>query len=224
LDTALKLNANEDNPLEFIVPTGNFGNVLAGWMLSKMGVQGLRFCVATNINAVVAEFFKTGVYCPDKVTPSFAPSMDIQQASNFERWLWWHFKGDSVRVCDVMASLRRDGRFILNETPACNDIIRTMSCDDGGIKTWIDRIWREKSYIIDPHTACAFAAVRENVRSAVLATAHPAKFPETIASVTGQYPKHPSLEILKKNDVIKQVMPANIETVKAAIADVLGIV
>jgi threonine synthase len=222
LDTALKLGASEDNPLEFIVPTGNFGNVLAGWMLSKMGMRGLRFCVATNVNAVVSNFFETGVYCPGKVTPSYAPSMDIQQASNFERWLWWHFGGDSVRVCDVMAALRRDGKFILNETPSDNDILRTTSCDDAGIKTWIERTWREKGYISDPHTACAFAALCENVRSVILATAHPAKFPETIALMTGEYPRHPSLEILEERSVIKQVIPADVATVKAAIAEILG--
>lgn len=223
LDTVLKLDVNADRPLEFIVPTGNFGNVLAGWMLSKMGIQGLRFCVATNVNSVVSVFFQTGEYRPGKVTPSLAPSMDIQQASNFERWLWWHFSGDSVRVCKVMNALRRDGNFILNEIPADNDIIRTASCDDDGIKTWIERIWNDKNYLIDPHTACAFTAVRENVRTVILATAHPAKFPETIISVTGQSPKHPSLEILKQRTVTKQILPADTETVKAAIARILDI-
>jgi threonine synthase len=222
LDTALKLDVSDNNPLEFIVPTGNFGNVLAGWMLSRMGIRGLRFCVATNVNAVVSNFFTTGEYCPGKVTPSFAPSMDIQQASNFERWLWWHFNGDGVRVRDVMTTLRRDGKFVLNGMPDDNDIIRTTSCDDNGIKIQIERIWREKSYIIDPHTACAFVAVREDMRSVILATAHPAKFPETIVSTTGQYPKHPSLEALEHRTIIKQVMSADTETVKAAIAGILG--
>jgi threonine synthase len=221
LDTVLKLGASKDSPLEFVVPTGNFGNVLAGWMLSKMGVEGLRFCVATNANTVISDFFRTGEYRPGKVSPSYAPSMDIQRASNFERWLWWHFSGDSVRVRDVMAILHRDGKFALNEIPADNDIIRTTSCDNAGIKTCIERIWREKNYITDPHTACAFAAVRENVRSVALATAHPAKFPETVASVTGQYPKHRFLEILEKRAVIKQIMPADADTVKTAIADIL---
>jgi threonine synthase len=147
--------------------------------------------------------------------------MDIQQASNFERWLWWHFKGDSIRVRDVMTVVRHDGNFILDEIPADNDIIRTTSCDDDGIKKWIERIWSEKHYSIDPHTACAFAAVRENMRTVILATAHPAKFPETITSVTGLSPKHPSLEILKKRTVVKQVMQADAETVKAAIANIL---
>ncbi|MDR1582465.1 MAG: threonine synthase [Prevotellaceae bacterium] len=219
LDTILKLGADDDNPLEFIVPTGNFGNVLAGWMLSKMGMQGLRFCVATNVNAVVSDFFRTGEYCPGKVIPSYAPSMDIQQASNFERWLWWHFNGDSVRVREVMTTLYRDGKFVLNETLSGNDIIRTTSCNDDEIKNQIEQIWDEKKYIADPHTVCAFSAVRKDVRSVVLATAHPAKFPEIIASVTGQCPKHTSLEALKHHTVVKQVMSANIETVKAAIAD-----
>jgi threonine synthase len=222
LDTVLKLGADDDNPLEFIVPTGNFGNVLAGWMLSRMGIRGLRFCVATNVNAVVSDFFRTGEYCPGKVTPSYAPSMDIQQASNFERWLWWHFNGDSLRVRKVLTALRHDGKFVLNETPANNDIIRTISCNDEGIKTCIEQIWREKNYIADPHTACAFSAVRKDVRSVALATAHPAKFPETIASVTGQYPKHQSLDALKHRTTIKQVMPADVETVKKAIADILN--
>jgi threonine synthase len=221
LDTVLKLGANDDNPLEFVVPTGNFGNVLAGWMLSKMGIRGLRFCVATNVNAVVSDFFRTGEYYPGKVTPSLAPSMDIQQASNFERWLWWHFRGDGARVCDVMTTLHRDGRFVLNETPEGNDIMRTTSCDDAGIKTWIEQTWREKGYIADPHTACAFSAVRKDVRSVVLATAHPAKFPETIFSVTGQYPKHQLLEALVHRPVVKRVMPADAEAVKTAIADAL---
>lgn len=222
LDTVLKLNANEDNPLEFVVPTGNFGNVLAGWMLSKMGVKGLSFCVATNVNAVVSEFFKTGKYCPGKVSPSLAPSMDIQQASNFERWLWQRFNGDCSRLCDALAALRRDGMFTLSDMPVCENI-RSTSCDDAGIKTWIERIWREKGYLSDPHTACAFAAVRENVRTVVLATAHPAKFWETIASTTGQYPKHPSLEILKERPIVKQILPANTEAVKIAIAELLDV-
>ncbi|MDR2286862.1 MAG: threonine synthase [Prevotellaceae bacterium] len=222
LDTALKLDASNNNPLEFIVPAGNFGNVLAGWMLNRMGIRGLRFCVATNVNAVVSNFFRTGEYCPGKVIPSYAPSMDIQQASNFERWLWWHFNGDSIRVRNVMTTLRRDNKFVLNEIPENNDIIRTTSCDDDGIKTQIERIWCEKGYIVDPHTACAFSAVRKNIRSVVVATAHPAKFPETIASVTGQYPKHPSLDTLKHRIIIKQTMPANVEAVKTAIAEILN--
>jgi threonine synthase len=217
LDASLKLGASEDNPLEFIVPTGNFGNVLAGWMLSKMGIRGIRFCVATNANDVISHFFQTGEYRPGIVTPSLAPSMDIQQASNFERWLWWHFDGDSKHVCKAMTALRREGNFMLNEIPENTGIIRVNSCDDNGIATRIKSTWLDKSYLADPHTACAFASVDENVRSLIIATAHPAKFPATIAAVTSQRPEHPSLEILKTRTVTKQIMPADVETVKTAI-------
>jgi threonine synthase len=215
----LKLGTSEDNPLEFIVPTGNFGNVLAGWMLSRMGVRGMRFCVATNVNAVVSDFFKTGEYRSGTVIPSHAPSMDIQQASNFERWLWWHFNGNSARVREVMTALRCDGKFDLNEIPENNGIIRTVSCNDAGIETWIRQTWLEKGYMADPHTACAFSAVYEDIRSVILATAHPAKFPETIVAVTGQFPQHPSLEMLKKRPVTKQILPADVEAVKKAIME-----
>ena len=215
LHAALKLEADENKPLEFVVPTGNFGNVLAGMILSRMGVRGLRFCIATNRNSVVSDFFRTGEYRPGKVAPSYAPSMDIQQASNFERWLWWHFDGDGKRVRTTMDDLRRNGNFSLTDLRTEN--VRADFCDDPNIKTTIERILRQTGYLSDPHTACAFAARRDEERSVVVATAHPAKFPETIASATGQSPKHPSLEKLKERKPVKTLLPANVEAVKKEI-------
>ena len=222
LHTALKLDVSENNPLEFVVPTGNFGNILAGWLLTKMGIQGLRFCVATNQNSVVSDFFRTGEYRIGKVIPSCAPSMDIQQASNFERWLWWHFGNDSRKVVAIMETLRRDGSFALNGMRAKNNIIRSASCNDAGIKATIEQVWRTTGYIPDPHTACAFAALRNGARSVVTATAHPAKFPETIVSSTGQLPKHPSLEQLKERKLVKTTLPANVDAVKREIRKTLS--
>lgn len=217
LHTALKLEVSENNPLEFVVPTGNFGNILAGWLLTKTGIKGLRFCVATNQNSVVSDFFRTGEYRIGKVIPSCAPSMDIQQASNFERWLWWHFEGDSQKVVEIMENLRRDGNFALNGVPAKNDIIRSASCNDADIKATIEQVWRTTGYIPDPHTACAFAALNSEQRSVITATAHPAKFPETIVAATGQSPQHPSLEQLKERKLVKITLPANIDAVKQEI-------
>jgi threonine synthase len=222
LHTALKLDIGKNNPLEFVVPTGNFGNILAGWLLTKTGIQGLRFCVATNQNSVVSDFFRTGEYRIGKVLPSCAPSMDIQQASNFERWLWWHFDGNSQKVVEIMDSLRRDGSFTLTGMTANNDILRAASCNDDGIKTTIEKVWRTTGYIPDPHTACAFAALDSNRRSVITATAHPAKFPETIAAATGQLPKHPSLEQLKTRKLVKTTLPANIDAVKQKIRSVIS--
>ncbi len=219
LDTVLKLDVRKENPVEFIVPTGNFGNVLAGWMLGKMGVTGLSFCVATNANAVVANFFQTGEYRPGKVHPSLAPSMDIQQSSNFERWLWWHFAGDSSRVQSTMQAIRDNGHFSLGQAPGEN--IRAFSCDDTGIREQIARAYRDFHYVADPHTACAFAALEPGRRSVILATAHPAKFPDTIAAVLGIQPTHPALEALKNRPVVKQVLPATAAAVKEAISSAL---
>jgi threonine synthase len=220
LHTALRLGADNGGaagtgPIEFVVPTGNFGNVLAGWMLSRMGLSNLRYRVATNANSVVADFFQTGNYRPGTVKPSLAPSMDIQQASNFERWLWWHFEGDSRRVQDTLAALKRDGSFSLGRAPEGN--ISAASCGDADIRGVIRATWENYRYVSDPHTACAFAQVREGGISVVLATAHPAKFPETVEPVIGSRPVHPSLEALKGRPVVKQVLPAEVGAVKAAV-------
>lgn len=216
---ALKLNASESRPVEFLVPTGNFGNVLAGMMLGRMGAPGLRFCIATNHNSVVSDFFTTGKYITGEVVPSCAPSMDIQQASNFERWLWWHFKGDGKRVGSTMERLRRNGSLYIKDIRTDN--VRADLCDDADIKRTIENIHRETGYIADPHTACAFAAlsnVRSKLRSVVVATAHPAKFPDTIAAATGHTPAHPSLERLKDVKREKTLLPAEVDAVKREIS------
>jgi threonine synthase len=223
LDAVLKLDASTEHPIEFLVPTGNFGNVLAGWMLTKMGIQGLRFCVSTNINSVVADFFDSGEYCPDKVIQSLAPSMDIQQASNFERWLWWHFEGDSLEVNLTMNGFDNKGYIALYNLRKWENIIRSISVDDKHIEARIKETWDKYNYIIDPHTACAFEGVSNytyiprNIRRVVLATAHPAKFPHTIESAIDQFPRDPSLELLKQRPVITQVIPANVDVVKRTI-------
>ena len=217
LYAALRLGATGDNPkpLEFVVPTGNFGNVLAGWLLSKMGLPRLCYRVTTNTNAVVSNFFQTGEYSPGTVKPSLAPSMDIQQASNFERWLWWHFKGDYREVNASLDTLRDGYSLSMNDTPETN--ISAASCSDRIILATIQRVWRDYNYLCDPHTATAFAHIRRGVPSVILATAHPAKFPETIEEATGTRPTHPSLEALKARPVVKQVLPAETEAIRAAI-------
>ncbi|MDR2429666.1 MAG: threonine synthase [Puniceicoccales bacterium] len=222
LDAALRLNASEANPLEFIVPTGNFGNVLAGWMLGRMGVPGLRFCAATNVNAVVADFFQKGVYRPGPVTPSLAPSMDIQQASNFERWLWWHFDGDGARLRAALETLGRDGALTLAPGDGTAGAgLRATTCDDAALRLQIQGAYERAGCLIDPHTACAFAAVRPDMRTVVLATAHPAKFPEIIAEITGEKPTHAALDELRLRRIAKKVLPADADAVRAAITAAL---
>src|SRR5687768_16446100 len=107
----LKLPATERDNVEFVVPTGNFGNVLAGWMLQKMGVPIRGFRVATNQNDILFRLFTTGEYRVGEVHPSLAPSMDIQVASNFERFIYFAVGRDPTLVRDVMRKFRQNGHY-----------------------------------------------------------------------------------------------------------------
>jgi threonine synthase len=228
LRAALRLHGPEAGaaPLEFVVPTGNFGNVLAGWLLSKMGLCALRFRVATNANDVVARFFNTGRYLPGAVHASLAPSMDIQQASNFERWLWYRFDGDAARVRGTLDTLRRTGSFAFGEAPGGG--VTAASFSDAAILGAIREIHGRTGYLADPHTACGLAAALDApsasgvVPRVVLATAHPAKFPESALAATGLAPAHPTLEALASRPVVKQVLPATTGAVRRAIEEALG--
>ena len=107
----LRVPAPQQDNVEFVVPTGNFGNVLAGWLLQRMGVPIRGFRVATNQNDILYRLFTTGDYRVDTVAPSLAPSMDIQVASNFERFLYFSEGQDPVRVREIMATFRSTGGY-----------------------------------------------------------------------------------------------------------------
>jgi threonine synthase len=190
----LKLRSRGVREVEFVVPTGNFGNVLAGWLLGRMGVEGMRFCVATNRNDILFRFFQTGEYRGGVVEPSLAPSMDIQVASNFERYVYFLENGDPENVRAAMASIAA-GQGYRSEHPALGTI-RSIRVDDSEISSVIEKVHQEYGYICDPHTACALAVPSTNVPQIVLATASPAKFPETVEKAVGIFPTHPTLEKL----------------------------
>ena len=190
-----RLPADVRADVEFVVPTGNFGNVLAGWLLQKMGLPVGGFRVATNQNDILWRFFTTGVYEQRGVQPSCAPSMDIQAASNFERYLYYLYGGDVVRTAAVMESVTRSGRHEADGGPA--GTIRASRMSDAEIVPAIRRVQERWGYVVDPHTACGFGELAEGRASVVLATASPAKFPETVAAATGVEPHHPFLEALK---------------------------
>jgi len=170
--------------------------VLAGWMLRKMGVPIRGFKVATNQNDILYRFFTTGQYRVDSVRPSLAPSMDVQVASNFERFRYYSTGTDPAAWPEFTAS----------------------RCSDAEIPGIIARVYREHGYIIDPHTACGFKDVNPDRLSVVLATASPAKFPETIRAAIGIEPTDPSLEALKARPVVKHRLPADPAAIRAFIA------
>jgi threonine synthase len=199
---------------EFVVPTGNFGNVLAGWLCQQMGMKCGGFRVATNQNDILHRFFTSGDYQQGEVKPSHAPSMDIQAASNFERYLYYMLKGDQGRVREVMQCMKRGERVTF---PRTDSTFRSSRMGDDEIPGVIARVWNEHGYVIDPHTACAFTDMAADRVSVVLSTASPAKFPEVVQAATGSEPLHPTLEALKSKPLQTHPQEASDSAVKAFI-------
>ena len=199
--------------VQFVVPTGNYGNIFAGWMAAKMGLPCDRFVVATNQNDILYRLFKTGVYEQGEVHPSYAPSMDIQIASNFERFLYFHVDGDGAAVTKMMNQIHDTGHLeIPNFNPDSFDATRTT---DEGILANIKRIHDEYDYVVDPHTACGFTDLDPDRNTVVLGTAHPAKFPDVISKAIGEESKHPALEALKTQEIISYQLEPTADSVKA---------
>jgi threonine synthase len=216
----LRLPANVRGNVEFVVPTGNFGNVLAGWLAGRMGLPAKGFCVATNQNDILYNFFTKGVYELGPVRPSHAPSMDIQVASNFERFIHYALGGDPARTRAVMGQFKKDGRFALDNFAA--DGFRASRADDARIVEIIRSVYAKHGYIVDPHTACGFADLRGDRTSVVLSTAHPAKFPNVIRSATGVDVHAPALDALKERAIVKHKVAHTKDALEKFIADMAG--
>ncbi len=209
----LPVEAREQG-VEFVVPTGNFGNVMAGWMTQQMGLPVRSFRVATNQNDILYRFFESGKYEQGAVHPSHAPSMDIQAASNFERYLFFMLGRDPARVREAMIQMKAGNAVSFEMAPSS---FRASRMDDATIPKVIAQMWKDWQYVIDPHTACAFTDMAPDLVSVVLSTAHPAKFPDVVAEATGTEPTHPTLEALKALPLQTYPLPATLEAVKAFI-------
>src|SRR5476649_450019 len=211
----LRLPENIRNEAEFVVPTGNFGNVLAGWLLQKMGVPLAGFRVATNQNDILHRLFTTGDYRLGPVQPSYAPSMDIQVASNFERFLYYSVGRDPAKVREIMAAFKATGGHTFDNFD--RDTFTASRCTDAEIPGIIKTIYEKYRYICDPHTACGFKSLAPGRPSVVLATASPAKFPDTIRAAIGIEPTDPSLDALKFKPLVKHKLPATASAIRAFI-------
>jgi len=211
----LRIPESERTNVEFVVPTGNFGNVFAGWLLQQMGVPIRGFKVATNRNDILHRLFTTAEYRTGEVYPSLAPSMDIQVASNFERFLYYALDENPTRVNAVMAQIKATGAYrfdLLNKS-----VFSSSTASDEEIISLIRQVHERYDYIVDPHTACAFKDLNPQRTSIVLSTAHPAKFPDAIKTAIGQEPTAPALEELKSRPIVKHRLPAEGEAIKAFI-------
>ena len=186
-------------PVSFAVPTGNFGDVLAGWVAKRMGVPVDRLVLATNANDILARTLATGTYEVRTVTPTTSPSMDIQVSSNFERLLFEAYGRDAAAVRRLMDSLRQSGSFTIAPEPLAR-IRAEFSAEAVGEDAVLGEIadtWGQAEYLLDPHTAVGVRAARSLLAECpetpvvALATAHPAKFPEAVERATGIRPKLP---------------------------------
>jgi len=207
-----RLPEDERRDAEFVVPTGNFGNVLAGWMLREMGVPIAHFRVATNKNDILHRLLTRGDYSVAKVEPSHAPSMDIQVASNFERFLYFTSGRDATRVRDVLEVFSRTGAYDFGK--AAFPGVTASRADDTEIEGIIRDVHARHGYVVDPHTACGFKDLATDRHSVVLATAHPAKFPEVIRKAIGREVTHPALEALKELPIVKHRLPADAAAIR----------
>jgi threonine synthase len=181
-------------PVSFTVPTGNFGDILAGYIARRMGLPVSRLVIATNENDILARTLDTGVSETRAVQATSSPSMDIQVSSNFERLLFDAYDRDAGAVRALMASQRQSGRFEIAPGPlkairAGFDAFRT---GETGTAKEIARVWSEAQYVCDPHTAVAVHAARKALARdpatpmIALSTAHPAKFGEAVERATGR--------------------------------------
>ena len=202
-----QLPSEKRDGVEFVVPTGNFGNVLAGWLVSKMGLPVAGFKIATNQNDILHRLFSSGRYEMGKLQPSCAPSMDIQVASNFERFIYYAEDEDGSRVREVMNEFKSTGCYEFKDLQKNN--FSSSAATDADIEAIIGRVYDKYGYLVDPHTACGFKEIDKGKTSILLATAHPAKFPETILRATGVMAKAESLEKLKARKVVKYHIAAD---------------
>ncbi len=186
-------------PVSFSVPTGNFGDILAGHVARRMGLPVGILNIATNTNDILARTLATGRYEVTGVVPTTSPSMDIQVSSNFERLLFEAVGGDAGAVRAMMASLSQSRSFAIPEA-AMAAIRRAFSASRAGedaVAAEMRRTWHEAGYLLDPHTAVGVVSGREVLARdratplVVLGTAHPAKFPDAVKAATGQDPALP---------------------------------
>ena len=216
---AAKLGA----PPVFVVPTGNFGDVFAGEAAMRMGLGAERLVVATNSNDIMARALNEGVYSAGPARKTLSPSMDIQVASNFERALFEASGRDWGWVADAMAEFARTRQLVLppHILVALKARYAAFAVDDAETVATIARVQRETGRLVDPHTAVGLAVAAKWAQGGeqplvVLATAHPAKFPEALARATGAAaPLPPGLLALYENRERVSILPSDTGAVRS---------
>ena len=186
----------DDRPINFSVPTGNFGDVYAGYLAKKMGLPINKLIVATNQNDILHRVILNGKYEVEKVFETNSPSMDIQIASNFERLAYDLNDCDDNETQKIMTGIKEEGKYIIpkNKMEKIDKDFLSASMNEKEILDTIKEVYTKYAIILDPHSAIGFGALKKvniNGNNIVLATAHPCKFPEAIDKSIGIKPDLP---------------------------------
>ncbi|HET8929497.1 MAG TPA: threonine synthase [Acidimicrobiales bacterium] len=212
-------------PVAFSVPTGNFGNILAGWVARATGTPIPQLVMGSNSNDILTRWAASGVMEATGVHPTISPSMDIQVSSNVERLLFEMYDRDGAAVTEAMATFAESGRLDvgIDRMAQMSEIFDAASFDDDATRDEIRRTYESDGVLIDPHTAVGLAAARAKRRDpripmVTLATASPAKFPDAVEQATGVRPPLPDfLGDLLERDEQFDVLPNDLEAVRAHI-------
>ncbi len=215
-------------PVSFAVPTGNFGDIFAGWVAKKMGLPIDRLMIGTNANDILARTLTTGNYEIKGVVPTTSPSMDIQISSNFERLLFDAYDRQPEAVRNAMSQLSQAGHFTI-QPEALQRIQSEFSAhavNEAAVKHEMKTVWDTTGYILDPHSAVGVRAAREllkvqpEIPVIALSTAHPAKFPDAVESATGVRPSLPPhlADLMERKETLSYVAN-DLSAVEALICD-----
>lgn len=213
--------------INFAVPTGNFGNILAGYYAKRMGLPVGKLICASNKNNVLTDFFDSGKYVAKRTFfKTISPSMDILISSNLERLLFDIFAKDSIEVNRLMAQLREDGEYQVNDVmrASLKELFYANFADDYKTKATISAVYREYGYLLDPHTAVAknvydlyHTASDDDNPVVIVSTASPYKFVQDVYhAVSGKIEEHAFTAAYKLADLVKQPLPQQIARLESA--------
>ena len=216
---------DKDEPINFSVPTGNFGDVYAGYLAKKMGLPINKLIVATNQNDILHRAISKGSYEVEKVAETISPSMDIQIASNFERLIYDLNNGDDSLTAKAMNDIKEKGKYLIDQEKLDkinNNFLSAKMSEDEVLKT-IELVYKKFDVVLDPHSAIGYGAfdkVNISGNNIVLATAHPCKFPDAIKNainLNAELPKE-LMYILNEKENYK-IIDNNIDEVKKYIKE-----
>jgi threonine synthase len=210
----------------FSVPTGNFGNVLAGWIAKQMGADIDKLIVGSNSNDILTRFFETHSMDMVPVVPTLSPSMDIQISSNFERLLFDMNNRDGGATTEQLNRFRQTGKLSVEPDQFAKWIaptFRAHRANDAETLAVMKRIYGDSGMLVDPHTAVGIASAeacaQPGVPTITLATAHPAKFPDAVKKATGVHPALPDhvADLFDREERIVN-LPNDLQAIEAFVA------